>query len=198
MKIVLLLFCFSIFSATVYSQAIKLDLSEKDIHNVFIVQKEGLSVRLDSKGQLQNKNVPIIDSKVDKAVKYDFNGRLSEIVGLPIDYDINGRIRQIGKDRIDYDINDRVRQIGNKRIDYDINNRIRQIGEDRVDYDINNRVRQIGDKRIDYDLNNRIRQIGDKRIDYDINGNIREVGDLGDNLLLLYKTIESFNNKNAH
>lgn len=34
--------------------------------------------------------------------------------------------------------------------------------------------------------------------DYDINGQIREIGDLGDNLLLLYKTIQSFNNKNAH
>jgi len=182
MKTVLFLFSFFIFSGTVYSQIIKLDLSGNDRKHVFIVQNEGLNVRLDSKGRLQNINVSAFDSIGDKPVKYDLNGRLSDIDGLVIDYDINGR----------------VRQIGDKRIDYDINNRVRQIGDDRIDYDLNNRVRQIGDDRVEYDLNDRVRQIGDKRIDYDINGKIREVGDLGDNLLLLYKTIQIFNNKNAH
>lgn len=182
MKTVLFLLCFFILSGTVYSQTIKLDLSGNDQKHVFIIQKEGLNVRLDSKGRLQNKNAATFDTIGDKPVKYDLNGRLSDIDGLVIDYDLNGR----------------VRQIGNKRIDYDLNNRVRQIGDDRIDYDLNGRVRQIGDKRIDYDLNNRIRQIGDKRIDYDLNGKIREAGDLDDNLLLLYKKIQSFNNKNAH
>src|SRR5215217_4812375 len=166
MKTILFLFCFFIFSGTVYSQAIKLGLSGEDENHVFIVQMGSLNVRLDSRGRLQNKNVSTFDGIGGKPVKYDLNGRLSNIDGLVIDYDIN----------------DRVRQIGDKRIDYDINNRVRQIGDDRVDYDINGRIRQIGDERIDYD----------------INGRIREIGDLGDNLLLLYKTIQSFNNKNAH
>ena len=70
-----------------------------------------------------------------------------------------------------------------------------QIGDKQIDYDINIRVRQIVEGLVDDRINGRIRQIGDARIDYDINGQIREVGD---NLLLLYKTIQSFNNKNAH
>ena len=166
MKTVLFLFSFFLFSGTLYSQAIKLDLSGKDKDQVFIVQKEGLNVLLNSRGRLQNKNVSTFNSNGDKSVKYDLNGRLSNIDGLVIDYDINGRVRQIG--------------------------------DKRIDYDINNRVRQIGDDRVDYDINGRIRQIGDKRFDYDINGQIREIGDLGDNLLLIYKTIQGFNDKNVH
>ncbi|NQX37739.1 hypothetical protein HQN84_02730, partial [Pedobacter steynii] len=100
MKTVLFLFSFFIFSGAVYSQTIKLDLSENDKKYVFIVQKEGLNVRLDSKGRLQNKNVSTFDSIGDKPVKYDVNGRLSDIDGLVIDYDINGRVRQIGDKRI--------------------------------------------------------------------------------------------------
>lgn len=46
MKTVFFLFSFFIFSGTVYSQAIKLDLSGKNKDHVFIVQKEGLNVRL--------------------------------------------------------------------------------------------------------------------------------------------------------
>ncbi|WP_316753839.1 hypothetical protein [Pedobacter gandavensis] len=150
MKTLLFLFSFFIFSGTVYSQTIKLDLSGNEKKHIFIVQKNGLNLRLDSKGRLQNKDVSTFDGMGDKPLKHDVNGRLSDIDGLVIDYDIH------------------------------------------------NRVRQIGDDRVDYDINGRIRQIGDKRIDYDISGQIRKVDDLGDNLLLLYKTIQSFNNKNAH
>jgi hypothetical protein len=56
MKTVLFLFSFFIFSGNVYSQAIKLDLFGDDKNHVFIVQKDGLNVRLDSKGRLQNNN----------------------------------------------------------------------------------------------------------------------------------------------
>jgi len=213
MKSFLFLCAMLAFIGNVSAQIIKLGSDNQNKDQLLIIQKDKLKMLIDSKGNIQDRNLPFLNNGVntvnDRSIDYDSRGRVREIGGLRVSYDIHdrvsqvgdkrisynihGRVSQIGDDRVSYDIHDRVSQIGDERISYNIHGRVSQIGDDRVSYDIHDRVSQIGDKRVHYDIHGRVSQIGDDRVDYDISGRVVKGGT--NNSFLLYKLIKKYNHK---
>lgn len=96
MRSLLFLCVLLVYAGDISGQTIRLGSGSQDKDQLLIIRKDGLSMLIDSKGNIQDKGFPFVK---------DANTR-------SIDYDIHGRVRQIGEDRIEYDIHGQVRKGG--------------------------------------------------------------------------------------
>src|SRR5690606_12408771 len=85
-----------VFTGDISGQTIKLGSGSQDKDQLLIIQKDGLSMLIDSKGNIQDKNLPFVKNGNAKSIDYDIHGRVREIGGLRVYYDIHDRVSQVG------------------------------------------------------------------------------------------------------